>query len=384
MAHPIKQSLYERQGVSFASLPPGLPKATRAKGAFIAIEGNRRLIDLSLNHGQLPLGHAPRPILSAVARVLDQEMSRHAVVADAQESLAAALTDATGLDRLIVFGSLNSSAEALARLLSAHTSGQRNQILAMGRPPAALTPVDRLDSDASLSAQVVAYGDLKGLKAAVTSKTAAILLQPIDWEGRGDAMAASAIHEIQTLCDDQDILLIADERFGGSLRLGAPFSFRGKDRPEFLPDLAWLGRPAAGGWDCGAFLSRRQLDKAWQAIEPPDGSNSRTAAAAIRAMHRLMERKLTASAASLTAALSEMATRIQTETGRPTWSPGTILSIQLDDVASSKALQADLRERQGLLVDRIDAALVLWWPLTATETVMKAAEDALHSVLAKK
>lgn len=91
----------------------------------------------------------------------------------------------------------------------------------------------------------VEYGSIEALKAAITPNTAAILLEPIQGEGGVILPPEGYLREVRALCDQHNILFIADEIQSGLGRSGARFAC---DHEGVRPDMVILGKALSGGF----------------------------------------------------------------------------------------------------------------------------------------
>lgn len=98
----------------------------------------------------------------------------------------------------------------------------------------------------------VPFNDIKALTNAITSSTAAILLEPIQGEGGIRPHSKEYLQQVRKLCNQKDILLLFDEVQCGMGRTGHLFAF---DYFEVTPDLVSLGKGLGSGIPISACLS---------------------------------------------------------------------------------------------------------------------------------
>ncbi|MFW6264470.1 MAG: aspartate aminotransferase family protein [Bacillota bacterium] len=110
----------------------------------------------------------------------------------------------------------------------------------------------------------VPFNDLEALKVAITEKTAAIMLEPIQGEGGVYPATKEYLQGVRELCDDNDILLIFDEVQCGMGRTGSLFAYQDYN---VQPDIISLAKGLGGGVPIGAFLAK---EKVAAAFEPGD------------------------------------------------------------------------------------------------------------------
>jgi acetylornithine/N-succinyldiaminopimelate aminotransferase len=93
-------------------------------------------------------------------------------------------------------------------------------------------------------ATFVPYNDVEALKAAVTSETGAVILEPVQGEAGVYVADAEYLRAARQICDDKGALLIFDEVQTGFGRTGKWF---GKDHFGVMPDIITLAKAIGGG-----------------------------------------------------------------------------------------------------------------------------------------
>ncbi|WP_409290051.1 ornithine--oxo-acid transaminase [Peribacillus sp. SCS-37] len=92
--------------------------------------------------------------------------------------------------------------------------------------------------------KLVPYGDLNALKAAVTPNTAAFLIEPIQGEAGIIIPEEGFLKAAKELCQENNVLFIADEIQAGLARSGKMFACEWE---EVEPDMYILGKALGGG-----------------------------------------------------------------------------------------------------------------------------------------
>jgi ornithine--oxo-acid transaminase len=90
----------------------------------------------------------------------------------------------------------------------------------------------------------VKYGDVDALRDAITERTAAVLLEPVQGEAGVIVPPAGYFAEARRLCDEHNVLLIADEIQSGLARTGTVLAL---DHEGVRADLYTLGKALGGG-----------------------------------------------------------------------------------------------------------------------------------------
>src|SRR5690606_5696268 len=90
------------------------------------------------------------------------------------------------------------------------------------------------------------------LKAAITDRTAAVMLEPIQGEGGIRPLEDADLREIRALCDETGALLILDEVQCGMGRTGRLFAH---EYAGVAPDIMMVAKGIGGGFPLGAVLA---------------------------------------------------------------------------------------------------------------------------------
>ncbi|HET9144417.1 MAG TPA: ornithine--oxo-acid transaminase [Actinophytocola sp.] len=91
---------------------------------------------------------------------------------------------------------------------------------------------------------VVKYGDAEALEAVITDRTAAVLVEPIQGEAGVVVPPAGYLRDVRRICDENGVLMIADEIQSGLARTGTLFAL---DHEGVRADLYTLGKALGGG-----------------------------------------------------------------------------------------------------------------------------------------
>ena len=102
----------------------------------------------------------------------------------------------------------------------------------------------------------VPFNDIKALETAITDKTAAIMLEPIQGEGGINVAKKDYIEAIRKICDEKDLVLIFDEVQTGMGRTGKMFCF---EYYGVEPDVMTLAKSLGGGIPIGAMVAAKKL-----------------------------------------------------------------------------------------------------------------------------
>ena len=243
----------------------------RGKGVRVFDAEGREYLDLLAGIGVGALGHGHEGLAAAIA-----DQSREMIHCSnlffhpLQGQVAERLATLSGLSRAFF---CNSGAEAVEACLKFarrywYTKGilDRTEIISMegdfhGRTMGALsttwtehyrTPFMPLLPNV----RFVPVNNPAALRDAVTDKTAAIILEPIQGEGGVRPLTQEFADAVTEICKRTGTLLIADEVQCGLGRTGQPFYFQ---KLGMNPDLVPVGKALAGGVPMGAALVKEEV-----------------------------------------------------------------------------------------------------------------------------
>lgn len=100
------------------------------------------------------------------------------------------------------------------------------------------------------------YNDLESVKALVTDKTCAIIMETVQGEGGIYPADADFLQGVRRLCDDKDILLILDEIQCGMGRTGKMFAWQDYG---VKPDIMTSAKALGCGVPVGAFMMTQKV-----------------------------------------------------------------------------------------------------------------------------
>lgn len=103
------------------------------------------------------------------------------------------------------------------------------------------------------------YNDLDGVKAQITDKTCAIIMETLQGEGGIYPMEESFLKGVKEICEEKDILLILDEIQCGMGRTGSMFAWQ---QYGVMPDIMTCAKALGCGVPVGAFVLNEKTAKA--------------------------------------------------------------------------------------------------------------------------
>jgi acetylornithine/N-succinyldiaminopimelate aminotransferase len=226
----------------------------------------------------------------------------------------------------------------------------------------------------------VPFGELAALEAAVTERTAAILIEPIQGEGGVRVPPEGYLKDVRALCNSRGCLLILDEVQTGMGRTG---KFCAHEHFGIVPDVMTLAKGIAGGVPMGALLA---TDRVAAAFVPGThastfGGNPLASAAAVFVLETILADgflgRVETLGAYLRQALEGLSQRHRVI--RDIRGKGLMQAIDLTE--SGAPYVAALRDR-GILVNcTSDTVLRFLPPLIVTEDEIDQLVGALDAVL---
>ena len=260
-APAIERELYMR---TFARQPITL---VRGEGVRVWDDTGREYLDFLAGVAVNALGHCAPAIVEAItaqaSTLIHTSNIYHTVP---QLELARLLIDNSCLDRIFY---ANSGAEAnecaiqLARKWGKlHRDGAFEIITALGsfhgRTLASLAATGNRHYQEAFDPMPegfrhVPFNDLEAMRAAITPKVAAVMLEPVLGEGGIHPATVEYLHGVRKLCDHHGILLILDEVQSGIGRMGYLYGY---EAYGIEPDVITLAKGLGGGLPIAACLAK--------------------------------------------------------------------------------------------------------------------------------
>lgn len=252
------------QHVAQTSEAPLAVEVERAEGVYFFTPEGKRYFDLVAGVSVSNVGHANQEVLKAASRQMAEYM--HVMVYGEmierpQVLYAERLAAEFGPQASVYF--VNSGTEAIegAMKLAKRTTG-RGRIVSMrnayhGSTQGAMSLMNPewVDPFAPLLPDVEQI-DFNGSLVAITERTAAVVVEPVQGEAGVRAPEKGWLEKLRKRCDEVGALLIFDEVQTGFGRTGEMFAFQ---KYGVRPDILCLAKALGGGMPLGAFVARRSL-----------------------------------------------------------------------------------------------------------------------------
>ena len=228
----------------------------------------------------------------------------------------------------------------------------------------------------------IPFGDADALERAITPRTVAFIVEPIQGEGGIIVPPAGYLARCAEICRRHDVLLICDEVQTGLGRTGRMLACQHDD---VLPDGLILGKALGGGLlPVSAFLARRDV---MDVFRPSDhgstfAGNALAASVALEALDVLLEERLPECAAELGEYFLRQLRTLRTPLVREVRGKGLLLGMELErNTVSARLVCEKLLERGVLTKDTHHTVIRFAPPLIVTRAQIDEAVAALRDVL---
>jgi ornithine--oxo-acid transaminase len=245
-----------------------------ADGAWVTDVEGKRYLDFLAGYSALNFGHRnPALVAAAVEQLGRVTLTSRAFHHDQLGLFCQELAELTGTEMVLP---MNSGAEAVESALKVARKwayqvkgvpdGAAEIIVAGSNFHGRTTTIISFSTDDDARAdfgpytpgfRVVKYGDAAALADAITPRTAAVLIEPVQGEAGVLTPPAGYLREVRQLCTDGNVLLIADEIQAGLGRTGTLFAC---EHDGVVADLYTLGKALGGGiMPVSAVVGRRDV-----------------------------------------------------------------------------------------------------------------------------
>ncbi|SEJ42093.1 aspartate aminotransferase family protein [Pseudomonas sp. NFR16] len=272
----VEQVPVQRADFDQVMVPNYAPAAfipVRGQGSRVWDQSGRELVDFSGGIAVNVLGHAHPALVGALTEQANKLWHVSNVFTNEPAlRLAKKLVDATFAERVFFCNSgaeANEAAFKLARRVAHDLYGtEKYEIIAAlnsfhGRTLFTVSVGGQPKYSDGFGPKItgithVPYNDLDALKAAVSDKTCAVVLEPIQGEGGVLPAELEYLQGARKLCDDHNALLIFDEVQSGMGRSGHLFAYM---HYGVTPDILSSAKSIGGGFPMAAMLTTEKLAK---------------------------------------------------------------------------------------------------------------------------
>jgi ornithine--oxo-acid transaminase len=226
------------------------------------------------------------------------------------------------------------------------------------------------------------YGNLQSLEDLITPNTAAFLVEPVQGEGGIIIPPDGYLKACETLCRENNVLLIADEVQTGLGRTGKVLAC---EHDNVRPDGLILGKALGGGiLPVSMFLARRDV---MSVFTPGDhgstfGGNPLAAAVGLEALNILIEDDLSGCSASMGDYMLNELHGLDSPLIKGVRGIGLFVGVEIDAaLGTAREVCERLMQRGVLSKETHDTVVRLAPPLTITRSEIDWALEQLSAVL---
>ncbi|MDF2451532.1 MAG: aminotransferase class [Bacteroidota bacterium] len=241
---------------------------TKASGIYLSDTGGKSYIDFISGISVSNVGHCHPNVVKAIRK--QSETFMHLMVygeyvQGPQIDLAKAITDLLPKNLDSVFYT-NSGTEATegALKLAKRVTGKTELICFRdsyhGSSHGALSVMGNEEFKQAFrpllpDVRILEYNSIADVNTYITSKTAAVILEPVQSETGYTVASNEFLQAIRKKCDETGAMLILDEIQNGFGRSGTFFAF---EQTGIVPDILLLAKGMGGGLPIGCFISSRE------------------------------------------------------------------------------------------------------------------------------
>ena len=246
----------------------------KGEGCYAWDSDGNKYLDFAIGIAVASLGHANKAILKTINEQAAKMMTCQASYAT-QPKLEAAqlLVDNSCFEQVYFSNSGTESVEACIKTVRKwayeNKSKEANEIIVFrksfhGRTMGSASITEKQWTQPFFGPYVPGiqwanFNDLESVKKVVSSKTAAIIVEPVQGEGGLTPGSPEFMQGLRDLCDKENICLVFDEVQAGMGRLGTLFAY---ESFGVEPDIAALAKGMGGGFPVGAMVAKKKFGSA--------------------------------------------------------------------------------------------------------------------------
>ena len=339
---------------------------SHGSGAWLWDTSGRRYLDMMSAYSAVSHGHAhPRIVTALVAQAQQLAVTSRAFHNDKLPLFLKRLTEVTGLPRALP---ANGGAEAVETALKAVrkwaykvkrvADNQAEVIVCEGNFHGRSIAIVGFSSEPQYrdgfgpftpGFKAIPFGDARALSDAITTNTAAFLVEPVQGEAGMIVPPAGYLAECSRICRERRVLMICDEIQTGMGRTGR---FLACEHEDVRPDGVILGKALGGGMlPVSAFVA---TDDVMQVFEPGDhgstfGGNPLAAAVGLEAIAVLFDDKLIERSAELGAYLLAQLKTIHSPLIRDIRGKGLFIGLEVESRRTDARRVVDRLLSRGLI-----------------------------------
>ena len=208
----------------------------------------------------------------------------------------------------------------------------------------------------------VPYGDAQAIEDAITPNTAAVMVEPIQGEAGVVVPPAGYLRILRRICDQHNVLLIADEIQTGLGRTGRMFA---SEHEGIRPDMVIIGKALAGGlYPVSAVLADPEIMGLFVPGEHGStfGGNPLGMAVARAALRVIVEEHLIENSARLGEYFMEQLCEIPSPHVKEVRGKGLLIGVELKPSAGGARRFCEKLAEQGILAKETHQHVIRFAP----------------------
>ncbi len=370
------------------------PELTLVRGqmSWVWDADDNKYLDFGTGISVCNLGHCHPKVVAAVQEQVARLMHVSNLYYNANQPRLAALIARNSFNGKVFF--CNSGAEANEGLIKLArrwgSAAGKYEIITMdgsfhGRTLATLAATGQTKYRDGFAPHVegfvhVPFNDLAAVRDAVTPRTAAILVEPVQGEGGIRPSTPEFLTGLRELCDARSLLLLFDEVQCGMGRTGRHFAYQ---HYGIEPDAMSMAKALGNGFPIGAF----EVQNALAGVLPPGthastfGGTPLACAAGVAVFEAIASEKILENCRAMGTVLADELRKLCSKhaCAQEVRGLGLMLGVQLDRPAAGAVAAA--AERGLLMLSAGGTVLRLLPPLTVTREEVDLAVAIIDEAL---
>jgi ornithine--oxo-acid transaminase len=399
-AHDAAALIGQTERVSAPNYAPLPVVISRAEGVWAWDVAGRKYLDCVSAYSSLNQGHRhPRIVRALIEQAERLTLTSRAVHNDRMGPFLAKLCTLGGFDMALP---MNTGAEAVETAIKlARKWGYRVKRVPQDRAEIVVcrdnfhgrtTTIVGFSSEAQYREdfgpftpgfELIDFGDVEQLRAAIGPNTVAFLVEPIQAEAGIIMPPDGYLAAARAICREANVLFVLDEIQTGLARTGKMFAYQHEASAE--PDMLVLGKALGGGvYPVSAVLASRAI---MTLLKPGDhgstfGGNPLAAAVGDAALDVLIDEDLAARAAELGAYLRTQLARLQTDKIAQIRGRGLLIGVEVAIAAGTARQYCEALLERGVLAKDTHAQVIrLAPPLIVERAELDWLVEQLQAVL---
>ena len=290
-----------------------------AKGIIVIDDKNQEYLDFYGGHAVISIGHAHPHYVKRLKDQLDRiGFYSNAVHNPLQKELATKLGKLSNCEDYNLF-LCNSGAEANENALKmASFQTEKSRVISFkngfhGRTSAAVAVTDNEKINAPINKQqkvtILPLNDITSFKMEITKgDVCGVIIEAIQGVGGLDEPTTTFFQEIEQLCKENNVILIADEVQSGFGRSGKFFGFQ---HHGIQPDIISIAKGMGNGFPVGGVLIHESIKASYGLLGTTFGGNHLACVATLAVLEVLEDEKLMENASQLGIYFKALAAEIE-------------------------------------------------------------------------